>query len=46
LTSHWIRKNRREIEKTLSGVEKKVRNLQESNRGGSLSRIDRRIEVM
>jgi len=25
---------------------KKVRNLQESNRGGSLSRMDRRIDVM
>jgi len=45
LTSHRIRKNSQEIEKTLSGGIK-VRTLQESNRGGSLSRMDRRIDVM
>jgi len=45
LTSHQIRKNSPEIEKTLS-LGKKGRNLQESNRGGSLSRMDRTIDVM
>jgi len=45
LTSHQIRKNSEEIEKTLSQG-KKWRNLQESNRGGSLSRMERRIDVM
>jgi len=39
-TSHRIRKNSQEIEKKLSEG-KKGRNLQESNRGGSLSRMDR-----
>jgi len=39
-TSHRIRENSQEIEETLSQG-KKERNLQESNRGGSLSRMDR-----
>jgi len=39
LTSHRIRKNDKEIEKYFHG-EKRGRNLKESNRGGSLSRMD------
>jgi len=42
LTSHRIRKN---SQITLQGW-KKGRNLQQSNRGGSLSRMDRTIDVM
>jgi len=45
LTSHRIRRNCQEIEETpFTG--KKGRTLQESNRGGSLSRMDRGIDVM
>jgi len=45
LTSHRIRKHSQKIEKTLSQGKKEI-NLQESNRGGSLSRMDRTMDVM
>jgi len=47
LTSHRSRKNSQKIEeKPFTGKKKKGGNLQESNRGGSLSRMDGTIDVM